>query len=53
MTAPPPPPTISSQEIPQQQMTQPQSNIQFDDMYERQIEAFGGSTNGGLGYSFL
>lgn len=53
MTAPPPPPTLSSQEIPQQQMPQPQANIQFDDMYERQIEAFGGSTNGGLGYSFL
>ena len=26
---------------------------QFDSMYERQIEPFGGSTSGGLGFSFL
>jgi len=42
MMQPPPPP--SSMAPPPQQ---------FDNMYERQIEPFGGSTGGGLGFSFL
>lgn len=40
--APPPPPSS---------MTPPPQ--QFDTMYERPIEPFGGSTGGGLGFSFL
>lgn len=40
---PPPPPPSSMAPPPQQ----------FDTMYERQIEPFGGSTGGGLGFSFL
>lgn len=41
----PPPPPASFAPPPQQQ--------QFDGMYERPIEPFGGSTGGGLGFSFL
>jgi len=40
---PPPPPPSSMAPPPQQ----------FDNMYERTIEPFGGSTGGGLGFSFL
>jgi hypothetical protein len=40
----PPPPPPSSMMPPQQQ---------FDTMYERPIEAFGGASSGGLGFSFL
>lgn len=42
-TAPPPPPAASIAPPP----------TQFDNMYERPIEPFGGSTGGGLGFSFL
>jgi hypothetical protein len=45
MAQPPPPPSSMMPPPPQQQ--------QFDNMYERQIEPFGGSTGGGLGFSFL
>ena len=44
MAQPPPPPSSMMPPPPQQQ---------FDNMYERQIEPFGGSTGGGLGFSFL
>jgi hypothetical protein len=43
MAQPPPPPPSSMAPPPQQ----------FDNMYERTIEPFGGSTGGGLGFSFL
>jgi hypothetical protein len=43
MTQPMPPPSIA----------QPPPQQQFDAMYERPIEPFGGSTGGGLGFSFL
>lgn len=43
MAQPPLPPTSSMAPPPQQ----------FDNMYERTIEPFGGSTGGGLGFSFL
>lgn len=67
-TPPPPPimtqptktmPDIQPPQSQQPTMTQPtmaqqpQMNIQFDNMYEKQIEAFGSSTNSGLGFSFL
>lgn len=42
--APPPPPPATSMAPP---------TPQFDAMYERPIEPFGGSTSGGLGFSFL
>jgi hypothetical protein len=44
--AQPPPPSSMMPPPPQQQQ-------QFDNMYERQIEPFGGATGGGLGFSFL
>jgi hypothetical protein len=40
--APPPPPSSMAPPPPQ-----------FDAMYERNIEPFGGATSGGLGFSFL
>jgi hypothetical protein len=47
MAQQPPPPPPSSMAPPQQQQQQ------FDGMYERPIEAFGGASSGGLGFSFL
>lgn len=38
---------------PQQPQPQQQPQQQFDTMYERPIEAFGGASSGGLGFSFL
>jgi hypothetical protein len=45
----PTPPPSSMMPPPAQQ----QQSMQFDNMYERPIEPFGGSTGAGLGFSFL
>lgn len=47
MAQPPPPPSSMMPPPP------PQQQQQFDGMYERPIEAFGGASSGGLGFSFL